>query len=131
MNHKKAVQIITRIYADLRELQAELSVQDYELKAEPVEPTRSAPRSPAPHVFLREFSDLYQRTLKAAPPTVTGKHASLVRGLLKVYPRERLIKMAEVLLLTDDEWVSSTDRWVSILHARAAWLDLKLKSHGL
>jgi hypothetical protein len=53
-----------------------------------------------------------------------------IRRLLKGYGLERLKTMSELLLVTDDEWISTTDRGISILSSKAQWLDYLLRKHG-
>ena len=53
-----------------------------------------------------------------------------IKRLLKSYGLDRLKVMAELLLITDDEWISTTDRGISILVSKAQWLDYLLRQHG-
>jgi hypothetical protein len=39
---------------------------------------------------------------------------------------ERLKKLTVVLLTTDEDWVSETDRGIGILSTKASWLDDRL-----
>jgi hypothetical protein len=42
---------------------------------------------------------------------------------LAQYSQERLEKLAVILLTTDDDWIATTDRGLSILLVKASWLD--------
>jgi len=53
-----------------------------------------------------------------------------IKRLLKSYGLARLKLIAELLLVTDDEWISTTDRSISILVGKAQWLDYLLRQHG-
>jgi uncharacterized protein YdaU (DUF1376 family) len=76
------------------------------------------------HGFIKRFCELYSQHRHGARYLVTGnKDVPNVRRLLVTYERPRLEKLAKVLLTTDDEWVSSTDRGIGILAVKAAWLD--------
>ena len=51
--------------------------------------------------------------------------------LCRVWPDDRLAKMAAILLTTDDEWVSRTDRGFGVFASRAQWCDDRLKQWEL
>lgn len=74
--------------------------------------------------FLRRFCELYTLyRFKAKYFVKRTQHVPIVRQLLGVYTPQRLEKLAVVLLTTDDEWISHTDRGLNILSVKAAWLD--------
>jgi hypothetical protein len=81
-------------------------------------------------VFLRRFCELYAQYRHGAKYFVArAKHVPLIRALLAAYGRERLEKLAMVLLNTDDEWVQTTDRGIGILSIKASWLEERLASY--
>jgi hypothetical protein len=74
--------------------------------------------------FLKQFCELYSRhRFGAKYPVRRQVDVPIVRRLLAVYDVPRLEKLAVVMLTTDDEWVSRTDRGIGILSTKAAWLD--------
>lgn len=80
--------------------------------------------------FIAEFCRLYAKHRHQAKYHVTAaKHVPLLRSLLKTYGHERLVKLAAVLLMSDDEWISNTDRGIGILSVKAAWLEDKLAAY--
>lgn len=80
--------------------------------------------------FIARFCEFYKRHRHGAVYfIVREKHVPLVRALLGVYGRDRLEKLALVLLRTDDEWVDGTDRGIGILSTKASWLDGKLAEY--
>lgn len=77
--------------------------------------------------FIKAFCDLYKQHRHGATYHVQStKHVPLIRSLLKDYGADRLGKLAKVLLLTEDPWVSDTDRGIGVLSVKAAWLDDRL-----
>lgn len=48
-------------------------------------------------------------------------------SLVQTWDDERLEKLAQIVLTTDDEWVSKTDRGFKIFVARASWADDRLR----
>jgi hypothetical protein len=80
--------------------------------------------------FLRAFCDLYSKHRFGAKYLVRRQiDVPLVKRLLAVYDAPRLEMLATVLLTTDNEWVSTTDRGIGILSTKAAWLDGLLAEH--
>lgn len=74
--------------------------------------------------FLKRFCELYSKHRHGAKYLVNrAKHVPNVRKLLLVYDAARLEKLSVVLLTTDDEWISGTDRGIGILLVKASWLD--------
>jgi hypothetical protein len=47
-------------------------------------------------------------------------------GLVKLWPDDRLDKLAILVLTTDDVWISGTDRAFKIFALKATWADAKL-----
>lgn len=80
--------------------------------------------------FIAAFCDLFSKHRNGARYMVRReKDIPLVKRLLLTYPRDRLEKLAVILLTTDEEWVSTTDRGIGILSVKAAWLDGLLAEH--
>jgi hypothetical protein len=76
---------------------------------------------------LKHFCETYTEKRHGARYHVrTTIDVPLVKQLLTTYGLERLKKLATVLLMTDEEWVSDTDRGIGILSVKAAWLDDRL-----
>ena len=83
-----------------------------------------APDGKELHAFLARFCELYAKYRHGAKYLVNRKRdVPLARRLLQVYPRERLEKLVIILLSTDQDWVTQTDRGISILSTKASWLD--------
>lgn len=49
-------------------------------------------------------------------------------NLCRTWDDARLVKLADILLTTDDEWVSKTDRGFAVFCARATWCDERLSA---
>ncbi len=86
--------------------------------------------------FIRRFCNFYTQHRHGAKYFITRqKHVPLIRALLNTYGRERLEKLALMLLKTNDDWVQETDRGIGILSTKASWLDERLAAyeakHGL
>lgn len=80
--------------------------------------------------FIRAFCDVYAKHRHGARYFIKReKHVPLLRALLATYGHERLMKLALVLLKTDDEWVHHTDRGIEILSVKASWLDNRLAEY--
>jgi hypothetical protein len=80
--------------------------------------------------FIARFCELYGKHRHGARYYVRRERdVPTLRRLLSVYPRDRLEKLAVVLLTTDDDWVTQTDRGIGILSAKASWLDGLLASY--
>jgi hypothetical protein len=77
--------------------------------------------------FLRAFCDLYEQYRNGAKYAIVAKkHVPLVRRMLALHGSERLRRLAGVMLKTDDDWISSTDRGIGILSEKLNWLNDKL-----
>ena len=77
--------------------------------------------------FLKRFYELYREHRHGARyMIIPGRHIALIKQLLKVYDSDRLVKLALVMLKTDEEWIEGTDRGIGILHTKASWLEEKL-----
>lgn len=88
----------------------------------------SAPKSTAP---VREFLDWFQTEYKARRNGATyfvkwEAHGKNVKELLRVYPMDRLKKLAFLLLTTDEDWTTGTDRGIGILSTKINWLEERL-----
>jgi len=82
------------------------------------------------HAFLARFCELYAKYRHGAKYLVRReKDIPLARRLLQVYPAERLEKLTIILLTTDHEWITTTDRGLGILSTKASWLDGLLAEH--
>ncbi len=80
--------------------------------------------------FVRTFCELFQKHRHGARyHFVRQRDVPLVRGLLRTYPPERLVQMAQALLVAQDEWISETDRGIGILSTKATWLDARLSEY--
>ncbi len=80
--------------------------------------------------FIARFCELYSKHRFGAKYMVRReKDIPLVKRLLHTYPAARLEKLTTILLTTDHEWVTSTDRGIGILSIKAAWLDSLLSEH--
>jgi hypothetical protein len=74
--------------------------------------------------FLKQFAALYRQHRHGASYFVKTKdHVKVVGGLLQVHAFDRLLLHAQVLLTTDEEWISSTDRGIEILAKKINWLE--------
>lgn len=73
--------------------------------------------------FLKEFAALYRHHRNGAAYFVRKDHRDIVSGLLRVHALDRLLLHAQVLLTTDEEWISTTDRGVEILAKKINWLE--------
>jgi hypothetical protein len=92
------------------------------------EQTRPAEKAPAP---TREFLNWFQGEYKARRNGATyfvrwDAHGAIVKRLLTAFPVDRLKKHAQILLTTDEEWTTGTDRGVEILSAKINWLEERL-----
>lgn len=81
------------------------------------------------HTFVKGFCDLYAETLHGSKYTVNhSKDIPLVRRLLKTHGVDRLLKLAHVLFLAEDDWLDQTDRGIGILSSRINWLETRLRA---
>lgn len=73
--------------------------------------------------FIARFCELFPKYRNGAKYHVQRqKDIPLARRLLMTYPRDELEHMAVILLTTDDEWISQTDRGIGILSTKATKL---------
>lgn len=81
--------------------------------------------------FVRRFCDLYAKYQSGARyHVVASKHIPLVRGLLRTHGRERLEKLAIVMLTaTADAWLNETDRGLEVLNGKINWLERRLAQY--
>jgi hypothetical protein len=78
--------------------------------------------------FLDRFQGLYIEHRRGAHYHLKPNRDWLrVCELLQTYEPEHLTKLATIILTTDDDWVSRTDRGIGILAARASWADDRLR----
>tara|TARA_R110002020_G_scaffold208543_2_gene414325 strand:- start:520 stop:792 length:273 start_codon:yes stop_codon:yes gene_type:complete len=83
------------------------------------------------HTFVVFWITLYaEKRLGATYEINKSREIPMIKRLLKSYGLERLKQMAELLLVTDEVFISSTDRGLSILNAKKRWLDHLLRQHG-
>lgn len=86
--------------------------------------------------FCDRFQALYSKHRNGAHYHVKPSlDWNRVVQLLGTWDESRLEKIAVILLTTDDEWVSRTDRGIGVLVAKATWCDDRLKAweaeHGV
>lgn len=91
---------------------------------------RQAPAEKAPST-TREFLGWFQGEYKARRNGATyfvrwDAHSALVKRLLTAFPVDRLKKHAQILLTTNEEWTTGTDRGIEILSAKINWLEERL-----
>jgi hypothetical protein len=80
--------------------------------------------------FLIAFQALYAKHRHGAKYLIRRpKDIVLVRTLLDQYGLDRLVKLATILLTTDEQWIAKTDRGIGILVVKASWLDSLLAEH--
>lgn len=80
--------------------------------------------------FIKCFCDLYREKLHGSQYDVKSKRdVPNVRALLKQYGHERLVKLATVMLLSDDEWIAGSDRGIGVLKAKDNWLEIRLREY--
>ena len=81
--------------------------------------------------FLAWWIDIYKEKRNGTPYQLRkGRDAGIVQHLLRAYGLERLKTLAELLLVTDERFIDSTDRGLAILSTKAMWLDHLLREHG-
>jgi hypothetical protein len=79
--------------------------------------------------FLEKFVALYAKHRHGASYHMTpALDWQKVCDLLRTYQPDRLEKLAEIILTTDDDWITKTDRGIGILQARASWADDRLRA---
>lgn len=77
--------------------------------------------------FLVWFQSEYKARRNGAVYFVKWEaHGKLVKDLLKAHSFERLQMHAKLLLTTNEEWTSGTDRGIGILSSRISWLEDRL-----
>lgn len=92
---------------------------------------KDSPAENVPGGGTREFLDWwqteYQKRREGAKYVVKWEvHGKLVKDLLRVHPLERLKKHAVILLTTDEDWTTGTDRGIGILSTKINWLEDRL-----
>jgi len=81
--------------------------------------------------FIAWWMDTYKEKMKGTPYQLTAaKDITLLKRLLNAYGMDRLKVMAELLLVTDEPFIASSDRGIPILSSRSMWLDHLLREHG-
>lgn len=77
--------------------------------------------------FLTWFQAEYKTRRNGATYFVKWEsHGKLVKDLLRVFPPDRLKKHAQILLTTDEDWTSETDRGIGVLSTKINWLEERL-----
>jgi hypothetical protein len=80
--------------------------------------------------FIKTFCDLYRKYRHGARYLVVAtRDVPLVKRLLGTYPPDRLVLMAQALLVSDEDWIDDTDRGIGILSIKASWLDGRLAEY--
>ena len=87
-----------------------------------------AGKPPSP---VREYLTWFQGEYKARRNGATyfvrwDAHSAIVKRLLTAFSADRLRKHAQILLTTDEEWTTGTDRGIEILSAKINWLEERL-----
>ena len=105
-------------------------VPPIEARGQRLEKNNTAPAVKAPSP-VREFLTWFQGEYKARRNGATyfvrwDAHGAIVKRLLTAFPGDRLRKHAQILLTTDEEWTTGTDRGVEILSAKINWLEERL-----
>lgn len=112
----------TRVIRHQAEAEAEASTRSNETIKRP------EGKIPAPtKVFLDWFQGEYAKRRHGAKYFVKWEaHSAIVKRLLKGHAPDRLRKHAILLLTTDEEWSSSTDRGIEVLAGKINWLEERL-----
>lgn len=109
---------------------------------DPVAPYHATFKPPAPFVdpttddiatqaatFCDHFVALYAKHRRGAKYRLKPSlDHTRVCDLLATWDLPRLEKLAEVLLTSDDDWITKTDRGIGVFAARATWCDDRLKA---
>ena len=83
------------------------------------------------HQFVQWWIETYKAKRLGADYQLTPtKDIPIIKRLLSSYGLTRLKDMATLLLVTDETFISSTDRGLGILSTKAMWLDHLLRQHG-
>lgn len=87
-----------------------------------------AEKAPSP---TREFLGWFQGEYRARRNGATyfvrwDAHSAIVKRLLTAFPADRLKKHAQILLTTDEDWTTGTDRGIEVLSAKINWLEERL-----
>lgn len=81
--------------------------------------------------FIAWWIDTYKEKRRGTPYQLrASRDIPLLKKLLQTYGMERLKLMAELLLVTDEPFIASSDRGIAILSSRCMWLDHLLREHG-
>jgi hypothetical protein len=80
--------------------------------------------------LLQHYKDLFVEHRRGARYHDRMHHdLEKALGLVRTWPDDaRLEKLAVIVLTTDDEWISGTDRGFGVFEAKASWADDKLTS---
>lgn len=79
--------------------------------------------------FLERYQELYAEHRHGARLHIKPSlDWTRVKDLLLTWDVDRLEKLAVILLTTDDDWVSKTDRGIGVFVSRASWCDDRLKA---
>jgi hypothetical protein len=83
------------------------------------------------HGFIQWWMDTYKEKMSGTTYILNqGRDITLIKRMLSAYGLERLRLMGELFLVTNDPFISSTDRGIPLLSARSMWLDRLLREHG-
>jgi hypothetical protein len=83
------------------------------------------------HSFIQWWINSYaEKRLGAKYDFKPAKEIPIIKRLLKSYGLKRLQDMSLLLLVTDEQFIESTDRGIPILSTKAMWLDHLLRKHG-
>jgi len=79
----------------------------------------------------RDFLGWFQAEYKARRNGATyfvrwDAHGAIVKRLLTTFPPDRLKKHAKILLTTNEDWTTGTDRGIEVLSAKINWLEERL-----
>lgn len=88
----------------------------------------SAEKAPSvTHEFLKWFQGEYKARRNGATYFVRWEaHGAIVKRLLTAFTMDHLKKLATILLTTNEEWTTGTDRGIEVLSAKVNWLEDKL-----
>ncbi len=78
--------------------------------------------------LLETYGELYSKHRKGAKHLQVGSNMDWTQAcdLCRTWDDERLRKLIDIFLTTDDEWVSSTARTFRLFVTRASWCDDRL-----
>jgi hypothetical protein len=78
--------------------------------------------------FLEKYAELYTKHRHGARMTIVRSPAEVQEALTlcATWDEFRLVKLVEIFLTTDDEWIAGTDRSFKIFAKKAGWCDDRL-----